>query len=341
MKLVQAVSLCASVVNANTGAPLLPHIGLSPSSVTGISHDLRACVQCETGIATTLWVGARALVEVLSKLGPDAALRVDKGALFIIAGKTKLKVATHQQGPTYEPAKDTSPGELDAADLLRAIEAVARVVDPESSRAFLRGVILDTDFMWGASGHRAHVAMLAGAKRMKPIPLSAAKAIGRAIEATGAKVVQTLVGANESEFVIGDVRLRAPLLDEPPVSFSAFAPKPGAEMKSATVSAKEFAKAVSDAALARAVVVKDRDKGDPPIRMRSEGGVLHVESADVASAECPCDGEVDDVSLMPAYAIDAVTTLGGDDVTIMTGGEWGPVYFMRGDEVRHVLQRRP
>lgn len=342
MKLQQAVSLAASVVTGNSIAPYLPHVGLAPSAVTGVGPELRLSVECTTGVDKPIWVVAKHLLDVLASLGDGVSLKLEKGALLASApGRGKVKITTYSDGMTCEASKAEDAGQLDGATLLRALTAVLPACDPTNDRAYLRGVLFDQNRIWCATHRGMHLAPLDGARRMPTIGHGAARALVRAIEAAGGGVVVKIARAGgEVEFVVGETRIRSPLIaEECPGALPQYFLDQAPTTHTARILPADLRAAIKVAGLSAVVTSWTKDGGAPSVTMRSDGGRLVVESADAAESECACSGEVASVRTKPRILEEAVASLGAEEVELVTSEEASKAILLRrGDDIRLVMQ---
>lgn len=340
MNLHQAVSLCASVVGGGV-APFLPIVGLSANWVTGCSQELKMSVDCDTGIKGQVWVNAKALLEVLSGLGPAAELRQEKGAIFVVAGKSKKKLNTHEQGPLFEGMTGGTALEFEPAPLSIAFGRVLPACDPDCSKASLRGVALDHGIAWCATSSGLHLTPLAAAMTMPTIPVSVAKAIVRAIEAGTTGIVKVRVGTNESEWQCGEVTIRGPMMaeDRPPEFATRTVDASRAKQThKATANRKALISAVKIASLSR---LDAGGKDVPPIRIESRDGVAMLTSNETAESECACVGDIAPIMVTGQQMMDALSTIDAEEVEILTAEDsLVPVFVTAGADVRMIVQVR-
>lgn len=343
MNIIQATQLAASVVAGNLGGAFPEVVGLAPGAggtvVTGVAPAMRVAtvVDSPPPSMTAIYAPAKALADVLAKLGKDAGMSVTRGVLTVSAGRASVKMAVLDQGLGFGDESDGELSTVDGADLLRALLAVIPAACRDLTREHIAGVGLEKDggLAIATDGHRMHLASLPGAPSIATIPLAAAQAIARMIESAVGGPVKIRHTATDASFACGASKLRTPLVG------AGFPPWrqviPASNKHSLTVDSDAILGAIKTARMSRSVTTWDKAKGEPPITFEVSNGLMVIRSAEATEDACDVVGTMTRCHANPAYIVDAIATLGGGQVKIESSGELDPLVFSAGGERRIVM----
>ena len=329
--LVEALSTAGRATAGRGGAlPVLSGIRLEvvgdQLTLTGTDLDLTIAVEVEVNGAGDGIVVApgRLVTDIVRALEPGAvSIEADDEDLRIASGRSQFSVRTHPAGDF--PRVPVPSGErvtLPVEGLADALRQVVRAASTEDSRPILTGVLMaaeDTGLrLVSTDSYRLAVRDLAGlgilaADQKVLVPSRALTELGRLLAGSGD--VDLRLGQHDATFTAGRVALTTRLIEGEFPNYRQLIP--ASYPNKLTVGREPLLDAV------RRVKLLAREPTTPVrIALRPEGIQLAVITADWGTASEEVDAKYEGaemtVAFNPAYLIDGIDAVPGDEVVLST-----------------------
>jgi DNA polymerase III subunit beta len=336
--LVDALSTAGRAVASRGGTmPVLSGVRMEvigdALSVTGTDLDLTISVETiVAGGADGIVVApGRLLTDIVRALEPGAVtLETDDEDLRITSGRSQFSVRTHPAGDF--PRLPVPSGEkvtLAAEGLAEALRQVVRAASSEESRPILTGVLLAAEDgglrLVSTDSYRLAVRDLRGAGVFGEgekvlVPSRALAELQRLLgsshgDVAGAAEVSLRLSAHDVTFSVGSVSLTTRLIEGEFPNYRQLIP--ASYPNTLTVGRDALLDAV------RRVKLLARDATTPVrIALRPDGIELTVITTDWGQATEDVDARYEGaemtVAFNPAYLIDGIEAVGGDEVVLST-----------------------
>jgi DNA polymerase-3 subunit beta len=329
--LVEALSTAGRATAGRGGAlPVLSGIRLELSgdrlTLTGTDLDLTISVECDVaGTSDGIVIApGRLVTDIVRALEPGAVtIDAEDDDLRITSGRSQFSVRTH---PAADFPRIPSPtGEtvtLPVEGLAEALRQVVRAASTEDSRPILTGVLMaaeDTGLrLVSTDSYRLAVRDLAGlgvlaADQKVLVPSRALNELGRILGGSGEVALR--LGRHDATFTAGRVTLTTRLIEGEFPNYRQLIPP--AYPNKLTVGKESFLDAV------RRVKLLAREPTTPVrIALRPDGIQLAVITADWGTATEDVDAKYEGaemtVAFNPAYLIDGIDAIFGDEVVLST-----------------------
>ena len=292
--------------------------------------DLDLTIQVDVPVAG----GSDGVCVVPARLAADIVRAMDPGAVNIEAGDDEVRITSGRSHfavrmlPVAEfprlPA-ETPAGEgvtLDAAELAEALRQVVRAASSDDARPILTGVLMTAEEsslrLVATDSYRLAVRDLAGNTVLREgqkvlVPSKALAELQRLL--TGAGQVTLHLGEHDAGFQVGDVRLTTRLIEGEFPNYRQLIP---ANHPNRLVVGKE---PLLDAVRRVKLLVRD---ATTPVRiaLRPDGIELTVITQEVGQATEDIDAKYEGteitVAFNPAYLIDGVEAINGDEILLET-----------------------
>jgi DNA polymerase-3 subunit beta len=329
--LVDALSTAGRATAGRSGAlPVLSGLRLEVSgdelTVTGTDLDLTISVDAtvhgtEDGVVVA---PGRLVTDIVRALEPGAVtVEADDDDLRITSGRSQFSVRTHPAGDF--PRLPVPVGEtvtLPVEGLAEALRQVVRAASGEDSRPILTGVLMAAEDnglrLVSTDSYRLAVRDLAGvgvlaADQKVLVPSRALNELGRLLGGSGDVALR--LGTHDATFTAGRVALTTRLIEGDFPNYRQLIPRSYPNLL--TVGREAFLDAV------RRVKLLARDPNTPVrIALRPDGIQLAVITADWGTATEDVDAKYEGaemtVAFNPAYLIDGVEAISGDEVVLST-----------------------
>jgi DNA polymerase-3 subunit beta len=272
-------------------------------------------------------VPARLVTDIVRALEPGAvSVETDEEELRISAGRSQFAVRTLVAGEF--PRLPLPAGEdvtLAATGLADALRQVVRAASSEDARPILTGVLLTADEgglrLVATDSYRLAVRDLAGTEILREgqrvlVPSRALAEVQRLLSSAGADgQVALRLGDHDATFEVGEVRVTTRLIEGEYPNYHQLIPQ---SYPNRLVVGKE---ALLDAVRRVKLLVKD---ATTPVKLslRADGVELTVTSSDVGVAtediDAKYEGSEMTVAFNPAYLIDGVEAITGDEIQLET-----------------------
>jgi DNA polymerase-3 subunit beta len=330
--LVEALATAGRATAGRGGAlPVLSGIRLEVTgdrlTLTGTDLDLTISVEAEVnGSADGIVVApGRLVTDIVRALEPGAvSVEADDEDLRIASGRSQFSVRTHPAGDF--PRLPVPTGEtvtLPVQGLADALRQVVRAASTEDSRPILTGVLMAAEEgglrLVSTDSYRLAVRDLAGlgvlaADQTVLVPSRALNELGRLLAGAGDTVALRL-GQHDATFSAGRVSLTTRLIEGEFPNYRQLIPS--AYPNKLTVGREPFLDAV------RRVKLLAREPTTPVrIALRPDGIQLAVITADWGTATEDVDAKYEGaemtVAFNPAYLIDGIDAMTGDEVVLST-----------------------
>ncbi len=330
--LVEALGTAGRALAGRSGAlPVLSGVRLEVSgsdlTVTGTDLDLTITVaaQVTDGTDGVVVAPGRLVTDIVRALEPGAVtLESDEEDLRIASGRSTFNVRTHPAADFPRVPQPTGDSvTLPAAGLAEALRQVVRAASNEDSRPILTGVLMAAEGsglrMVSTDSYRLAVRDLPGAGVLSEgqkvlVPSRALGELQRLLGSTDTEVALRL-GAHDATFSTATVALTTRLIEGEFPNYRQLIPEANPNR---LVVARE---ALLDAV--RRVKLLARDPTTPVrIALRPDGIELTVITTDWGTATEDVDAKYDGaemtVAFNPAYLIDGVEAIVGDEVALDT-----------------------
>jgi DNA polymerase-3 subunit beta len=294
--------------------------------VTGTDLDLTISVEIPVAgsLDGTVVAPGRLVTDIVRALEPGAVtLEADDEDLRITAGRSAFSVRTHPVSDFPRlpvPVGDTVT--LPVEGLADALRQVVRAASSEDSRPILTGVLMaaeaeglrlvSTDSYRLAVRDLAGVGILASDQKVL-VPSRALNELGRLLAGSGDVALR--LGAHDATFTAGNVALTTRLIEGEFPNYRQLIP--ASYPNQLTVGREALLDAV------RRVKLLARDPNTPVrIALRPDGIQLTVITTDWGTATEDVDAKYEGaemtVAFNPAYLIDGVEAVTGDEVVLST-----------------------
>ncbi len=332
--LVEVLQTAGRAVASRGGAlPVLSGIRLEVSGdslhVAGTDLDLTS--QAQTTVAGTVdgvtVVPARLVVDIVRALEPGAvSVDTDDEELRISAGRSQFSVRTLVAGEfprLPEPAGEDVT--LPAEGLAEALRQVVRAASSEDARPILTGVLMTAEEgslrLVATDSYRLAVRDLAGTEILREgqrvlVPSRALAEVQRLLSSAGAGgQVALRLGEHDATFDVAGVRITTRLIEGEFPNYRQLIPQ---SYPNRLIVGRE---PLLDAVRRVKLLVKD---ATTPVKLslRADGVELTVTSSDVGVATEDIDAKYEGtemtVAFNPAYLIDGVEAVSGDEVQLET-----------------------
>jgi DNA polymerase-3 subunit beta len=336
--LVDALSTAGRAVAGRGGAmPVLSGVRLEVTGdalrVTGTDLDLTISVETTVAGGTDGVVVApgRLVTDIVRALEPGAVtLETDDEDLRITSGRSNFSVRTHPAGDFPRLPVPTGDAVILPADgLAEALRQVVRAASSEDSRPILTGVLIAAEGdglrLVSTDSYRLAVrdlgvAGVLGAGEKVLVPSRALSELQRLLGSAGSGAAGTgevavRLGSHDVTFTTGTVSLTTRLIEGEFPNYRQLIPD--SYPNKLTVGRDALLDAV------RRVKLLARDPTTPVrIALRSEGIELTVITTDWGQATEDVDAKYEGaemtVAFNPAYLIDGIEALAGDEVVLST-----------------------
>ena len=295
--------------------------------------DLDLTIQVDIGVSSpedgVAVLPARLVADIVRALEPGAvAFEATDDEMRIASGRSQFAVrmlasAEFPRLPLTIPG-DNAGGEvtLDAAELADALRQVVRAASGDDARPILTGVLMAAEQdglrLVATDSYRLAVRDLPGASVLREgqkvlVPSRALAELQRLL--SSADRVTLRLGEHDATFEVGDVRLTTRLIEGEFPNYRQLIP---AAYPNRLIVARE---ALLDAVRRVKLLVRD---ATTPVRisLRSDGIELTVVTQDVGTATEDVDAKFEGgemtVAFNPAYLIDGVEAIVGDEVLLET-----------------------
>ncbi|MGH9057028.1 MAG: DNA polymerase III subunit beta [Acidimicrobiales bacterium] len=330
--LAEALSTAGRAIAGRSGAlPVLGGVRLSVAgdvlNTTGTDLDLTITVDSSVsgGEDGVVVAPGRLLGDIVRALEPGAVtLEADEDELRIASGRSHFSVRTHPAGDFPRlPAPTGVPVSFPAAGLAEALRQVTRAASSEDSRPILTGVLMAAEpgglRLVATDSYRLAVRDLAGlgvlAEGQKVLVPSRALTELMRLLGTSAGEVGLRLGAHEATFEVGSVSLTSRLIEGEFPNYRQLIPS--SYPNRLIVGREPLLDAV------KRVKLLARDATTPVrIALRPTGIELTVITTDWGTATEDVDAKYEGaemtVAFNPAYLIEGVEAVTGDEVTLDT-----------------------
>lgn len=355
--LVEALATAGRAVTSRGGAlPVLSGVRLEVSGqqlhVVGSDLDLTIGVDLDVAAAGdgVCVVPARLVTDIVRSLEPGA-VSVDAGddEVRISSGRSQFAVRMLSAGDFPRLpflAKEATVGEgvtLEAAALAEALRQVVRAASSDDARPILTGVLMTAEAdglrLVATDSYRLALRDLAGASVLREgqsvlVPSKALSELQRLLSSTGSVTLR--LGEHDATFEVGPVRLVTRLIEGDFPNYRQLIPS---SYPNRLVVGKD---GLLDAVRRVKLLVRD---ATTPVRLslRSDVIMLSVVSADVGQASEEVDAKYEGtemtVAFNPAYLIDGVEAVVGDEVVLETVDALRPAVMRatEGEEYLYLL----
>lgn len=344
---VNRAALCAALETAKNVAdtkstmPVLAcvHLSVKGRTLTVTATDLNLAAVTEipcAGEDGTALVSAKELhSSALSLSGDEVRLHLDGTVLVASAKKATHKLATRPAKEWVKVQRPPGDWTVIAGDALAgALRVAAPAICGDETRFHLNGVLVIADGKQlrtvATDGHRLHAGDRAAAWQVKGpsiVPRKAVREIIRLVDGAGDVKVERDGGY--LHVLVNSGSLSAKLIDAQFPPYEQVIPLHEA---SATIDRPSLLDACKSAMLAAS------EAGG--IKLTFAKGSLVITSSNQGGREVHEELEIDcerresmTVGVNPKYLVEALTTLGGDAVTVRVGGELDPLIVHRAGEV--------
>jgi DNA polymerase-3 subunit beta len=329
--LVETLSTAGRATAGRGGAlPVLSGLRLELTGdrlkVVGTDLDLTITVNAlVSGLGDGVIVApGRLVTDIVRALEPGVvSLEADDDDLRITSGRSQFSVRTHPAGDFPRlPAPSGETVTLPVDGLADALRQVVRAASSEDSRPILTGVLMaaegeglrlvSTDSYRLAVRDLAGVGVLAADQRVL-VPSRALNELGRLLG--GAGDVALRLGQHDATFTTGDVAVTTRLIEGEFPNYRQLIP--ASYPNKLTVGKDDLLGAV------RRVKLLARDPTTPVrIELRADGIRLTVATNDWGTAAEDVDAKYEGADMLvafnPAYLIDGVEAISGDEVVLST-----------------------
>ncbi|MGH9077025.1 MAG: DNA polymerase III subunit beta [Acidimicrobiales bacterium] len=329
--LVDALGTAGRAAARVSVAPVLSGIRMEVTGDTlrAVGTDLDLTIAAETAVSGlgdgVAVVPGRLVIDIVRSLDPGAVtLESDEDALRVVSGRSQFSVRTHSVDDF--PRIGRPSGEavtLPPAGLAEALRQVVRAASTEDSRPILTGVLVSAEpgglRLVATDSYRLAVRDLPGAGVLAEgqkvlVPSRALAELQRLIAGAGDEVGLRL-GSHDVTFEAGGVRLMTRLIEGDFPDYRKLIPP---SYPNRLVVGRE---ALLDAL--RRVKLMARDPMTAVrIALRAEGIELTVVTADYGQATEDVDAKYEGAEMVvafnPAYLIDGIEALSGDEVSLET-----------------------
>jgi DNA polymerase-3 subunit beta len=329
--LVEALSTAGRATAGRGGAlPVLSGIRLDLSgdhlSLTGTDLDLTISVSSEVNgsVDGVVVAPGRLVTDIVRALEPGAVtVEADEEDLRITSGRSQFSVRTHPAGDfprIPQPSGETVTLPVEGLDA--ALRQVVRAASTEDSRPILTGVLMAAEDgglrLVSTDSYRLAVRDIAGlgvfaAGQKVLVPSRALNELGRLLAGSGEVALR--LGTHDATFSAGKVALTTRLIEGEFPNYRQLIPP--TYPNKLTVGREAFLDAV------RRVKLLAREPTTPVrIALRPEGIQLAVITADWGTATEDVDAKYEGaemtVAFNPAYLIDGIDAVAGDEVVLST-----------------------
>lgn len=347
-ELARGLRLAAGIAPRKPTVPILANVLLRAANgrlaiaATDLNVSLTAELSCAISKPGSIALGAEDLKRfVVGANGDDVSLKVEVSAWADIKiGKAKYRIAGHNDRDfpkVPEPDKSADPVDVDAEALYDALTRGSYAASPDESRQALCGVLLDVDAerfsVTSTDGHRLVVVKRKSAMarprsgRATIHPRGAAEFL-RLLE--GAKECRVTFDLNRMFVSAGGITVSSGLLgfEYPKIEHAI----PKTHKATATLNRDRLIDAIKRVAPLtdemHGIVFTSTSSGLALATRDSDGEELTDEvDADVS-------GEVK-VAMRAKYALDCLSHMAGDSITMRTIGEFDPIAFVDHDDDGH------
>lgn len=292
--------------------------------------DLDLTIQVDVPVAAE----SDGVCVVPARLVADIVRAMDPGAVVIEATDDEVRIASGRshfavrmlpvaEFPRLPAAQAAAEGvTLDAAELAEALRQVVRAASGDDARPILTGVLMTAEEsslrLVATDSYRLAVRDLAGATVLREgqkvlVPSKALTELQRLL--VGAEQVTLYLGEHDAGFTVGDVRLTTRLIEGEFPNYRQLIPS---SHPNRLIVGKE---ALLDAVRRVKLLVRD---ATTPVRiaLRPDGIELNVITQEVGQAtedvDAKYEGSEITVAFNPAYLIDGVEAINGDDIMLET-----------------------
>jgi DNA polymerase III subunit beta len=350
--LVEALSTAGRATAGRGGAlPVLSGLRLELSgdhlTVVGTDLDLTITVKAEvSGVADGVIVApGRLVTDIVRALEPGVvSLEADEDDLRITSGRSQFSVRTHPAGDFPRlPAPSGEELTLPVEGLADALRQVVRAASNEESRPILTGVLMAAEGeglrLVSTDSYRLAVRDLAGigilgADQRVLVPSRALNELGRLLAGSGEVALR--LGEHDATFTIGSIAVTTRLIEGEFPNYRQLIPS--SYPNKLTIAREALLDAV------RRVKLLARDPTTPVrIDLRPDGIQLTVVTNDWGTATEDVDAKYEGVEMKvafnPAYLIDGVEAIGGEEVVLSTLDSLKPATLRptEGDDYLYLL----
>lgn len=353
--LLRALRLAAAVADRKSTMPLLGHVLLRTSKHTQMTllvaaTDLAVSVSCELQLTEpaksdgALALPAKSLYELVANApGDDIRIkRLDGNWAEVFSGKAKYKLAglADRDFPKLPDRREVADGitPIGAPLLVRLIDRTLFSVCHDETRLQLNGVYFHRDgdklIAVSTDGHRLTLAS-AGI----PLPLTKGIIVPRKglVEVkrllADATTCQLAVTASTLFVVAGGTALAVKLIDAQFPPYQQVIPKLDAKTTRVTVDRGRLIES-----LRRMQLMTTDQHG---VKLSPIDGGIRVEAAhaDMGNVtegiDCEVSGTMPTIGFSPKYAVELLTAMTADSVTLCVGGELDPVLVQQPTDDSH------
>jgi DNA polymerase-3 subunit beta len=329
--LVETLSTAGRATAGRGGAlPVLSGLRLELTGdklkVVGTDLDLTITVNAQvSGLEDGVIVApGRLVTDIVRALEPGVvSLEADDDDLRITSGRSQFSVRTHPAGDFPRlPAPSGETVTLPVDGLADALRQVVRAASSEDSRPILTGVLMAAEGeglrLVSTDSYRLAVRDLAGvgvlgADQRVLVPSRALNELGRLLGGSGDVALR--LGQHDATFTTGDVAVTTRLIEGEFPNYRQLIPS--SYPNKLTVGKDDLLGAV------RRVKLLARDPTTPVrIELRADGIRLTVATNDWGTAAEDVDAKYEGVDMLvafnPAYLIDGVEAIIGDEVILST-----------------------
>lgn len=292
--------------------------------------DLDLTIQVDVPVAAE----SDGVCVVPARLVADIVRAMDPGAVVIEAGDDEVRIASGRshfavrmlpvaEFPRLPAAQASGEGvTLDAAELAEALRQVVRAASGDDARPILTGVLMTAEEsslrLVATDSYRLAVRDLAGNTVLREgqkvlVPSKALVELQRLL--SSAEQVTLYLGEHDAGFTVGDVRLTTRLIEGEFPNYRQLIPS---SHPNRLIVGKE---ALLDAVRRVKLLVRD---ATTPVRiaLRPDGIELTVITQEVGQAtedvDAKYEGSEITVAFNPAYLIDGIEAINGDDIMLET-----------------------
>jgi DNA polymerase-3 subunit beta len=327
--LVEALSTAGrATAGRGSSLPVLGgiHLEVRGDRLAATGTDLDLTISIDTlvnGLADGVVVApGRLLTDIVRALEPGAVTLEagEEDELRITSGRSQFSVRTHPSGDFPRvPSPNGNEVDLPVAGLAEALRQVVRAASSEDSRPILTGVLLASHEgglrLVATDSYRLAMRDLSGvgvldADQQVLVPSRALGELGRLLG--DGERVEFRLGSHDASFRVGSVRLTTRLIEGQFPNTSALIPS--TYPNRLTVGREALLEAI------RRVKLLARDLTPVRISLRPEGIELSVVTPEWGTATEDVDAKYEGaemtVAFNPAYLIDGVEAIPGDEVVL-------------------------
>ncbi|MEO6120603.1 MAG: DNA polymerase III subunit beta [Acidimicrobiales bacterium] len=338
--LVEILTIAARAVSTRGGAQSVlagVHLSLRDATLRAVGTDLDVTISAETAVGGeddgVCVVPARLAADIVRALDPGSVvLETSDDDVRISSGRSQFSVRTFPAGDfpraPLNPAEPSNAVTLDAAAFTDALRQVVRAASSDDARPILTGVLMSAESgglrLVATDSYRLAVRDLPGASVLREgqqvlVPSRALAELQRLLS-SGAEVTLQLA-EHDATFQVGTTRLTTRLIEGEFPNYRQLIPE---SYPNRVTVAKE---ALLDALRRVKLLVRD---ATTPARLTLSADVMNlsVVSTEVGQASEDIDAKFEGsdmvVAFNPAYLIEGIEAVSGDEVLIEIAGALRP-----------------